>query len=293
MHTKIEGRLNDLEAVSALSGTLIGIAAIALLALLDYLAGAKISLALLYLAPIILAAWVANYRVGLLFSLLAALAQLAVEALLGQISADPAASFWNGLVRGVSYLVAAYLAAKVHRLYQEMKLAARSDSLTGVANQGSFRESLRMEVGRMRRHIDPFTVVYMDLDNFKMANDQYGHQVGDEMLRSIAAEFKCQLRSTDIVARVGGDEFALILPSTATGQAQAVVTKLRDALIELMRRRRWPMTISMGVVTCMAPPESAEQITSMADDLLYAVKSSTKNDAFFVSWNGERFERCA
>ena len=134
-------------------------------------------------------------------------------------------------------------------------------------------------------------LLLLDLDNFKVVNDLFGHQVGDAVLRSIVDELKAQLRKTDIVARVGGDEFALLLPSTIQPEAEIVLSKVHANLSEAMKRSAWPVTFSMGAVTCVRPPYAAEQLINLADELMYAVKNSTKNDVRFITWGGEKSYR--
>jgi diguanylate cyclase (GGDEF)-like protein len=129
----------------------------------------------------------------------------------------------------------------------------------------------------------------MDMDNFKRVNDLFGHKMGDEVLRLIASELKSKLRKTDIIARLGGDEFALLLPSARLPEADVVISKMRTNLAEEMRQRNWPVTFSIGVVVCLAPPHSAEQIIDKADELMYEVKNSTKNNVRFTTWDGKNF----
>jgi diguanylate cyclase (GGDEF)-like protein len=122
-------------------------------------------------------------------------------------------------------------------------------------------------------------------------NDLFGHKMGDTVLRYVASELKSKLRKTDIIARLGGDEFALLLPSTRLPEAEVVISKVRTNLTEEMRQRNWPVTFSMGVVVCIAPPHSVEQIIDMADELMYEVKNSTKNNVRFATWDGKNFRQ--
>jgi diguanylate cyclase (GGDEF)-like protein len=145
-----------------------------------------------------------------------------------------------------------------------------------------------MEISRIRRYPHPITLVYVDVDNFKLVNDLFGHRIGDEVLRCIATELKSQLRITDTVARLGGDEFVMLLPSTRQAEARMVVSKVYAHLTETMMQKKWPVTFSMGVVTCEFSPYSAEQLVNMADELMYEVKNSTKNNIRFRTWVGEK-----
>lgn len=280
-----------LENRSPLFWIVAGTALLGLLGILDYLTGNEITFSLFYLAPIVLVTWSVNQNAGLLMAFLSALAPLAAEYVEGHRYSHPSIYFLNMLIRSGFFVFVTYLVAELQRSRREAQLAARTDFVSGVANARYFNELLQMEIDRIRRYPHPITVVYIDIDNFKMINDLFGHQVGDEVLRFIASELKSQLRSTDTIARVGGDEFALLLPSAGPSQAQVVVPKVHAHLGEAMRRRHWRVTFSMGVVTCVAPPHSAQQIISMADELMYEVKSSTKNDFRFATWDGKNFRR--
>ncbi len=224
-------------------------------------------------------------------SSLSAFTLLAAEIAAGQIYSQPIIYVLNTLIRAVFYVIVTYLVAQLQKSRREEQLAARTDFISGAANARYFNELLQMEIDRIRRYPHPITVVYIDVDNFKLVNDLFGHPVGDEVLRSIADELKSQLRKTDFIARLGGDEFALLLPSTHQPEAQVVISKVHTNLLELMRRRNWPVTFSIGAVTCVSPPYSAEQLINMADEIMYEVKNSTKNDFRSVIWNGKSFGR--
>jgi diguanylate cyclase (GGDEF)-like protein len=257
----------------------------------DYLTGNEFTFSLIYLAPIILVTWATNLNTGLFMSFLSALTLMSAEIAAGQIYSHPVIHFLNTLVRTAFYIILTYLVAELKKTQRKEQLAARTDFVTGVINRRYFHELLEMEIERIRRYPHPITVVYMDMDNFKLVNDLFGHKMGDEVLRLIASELKSQLRKTDIVARLGGDEFALLLPSARLPDAEAVLSKVRTNLMEAMRRRNLPVTFSMGVVVCVAPPYSADQLIDKADEVMYEVKNETKNDVRFITWDGKSFRR--
>jgi diguanylate cyclase (GGDEF)-like protein len=264
--------------------TVAGIGSIGLLGIIDTLTGNEITFSLFYMAPIVVVTWAVHQRAGLLMSVLSALTLLGAEIAAGQTYSRPSVYVWNTLIRAVFYVIVTYLVAELHKARREEQLAARTDFVSGAANARYFHELLQMEINRIHRYPHPVTVVYIDIDNFKMVNDLFGHKIGDEVLRSIATELKIQLRRTDIVARVGGDEFALLLPSTHQPEAKVVISKVKTNLVEAMKQRNWPVTFSMGAVTCVSPPHSPEQLINMADELMYQVKNSTKNDVRFFTW---------
>jgi diguanylate cyclase (GGDEF)-like protein len=287
MALKIYRILEAIENRPRAFGYVVGIVSIGLLGTMDFLTGKEITFSLFYLVPIVLVTWAVNQNAGLLMSFLSALALLGAELAAGQIYSHPLIAFSNTLLRTVFYLVVTYLVSELKKAQKEEQRAARTDFVSGAVNARYFHELLQMEIVRIRRYPHPITIVYMDIDNFKLVNDLFGHKIGDDVLRSIASELKSQLRSTDIIARVGGDEFALLLPSTRQPEAEVVLSKVRPNLLEAMKRRNWPVTFSMGAVTCMAPPYSAEQLITMADELMYEVKNSTKNNVRFVTWGGK------
>jgi len=269
--------------------TAVGISSIGFLGIIDTLTGNEITFSLFYMAPIVVVTWAVHQEAGLFMSLLSALTLLGAEIAAGQTYSSPTIYVWNTLIRTVFYVIVTYLVAELHKARREEQLAARTDFVSGAANARYFHELLQMEINRIHRYPHPITVVYIDIDNFKLVNDLFGHKIGDEVLRSIAAELKAQLRRTDIVARVGGDEFALLLPSTHQPEAKVVISKVRTNLVETMKQGNWPVTFSMGAVTCVSPPHSPEQLLNMADELMYQVKNSTKNDVRFFMWGRKQY----
>ena len=269
----------------------VGIVSIGLIGLFDYLTGNEIAFSLFYLVPIALATLALGRSAGLAISFVSALTLLAAEIAAGQNYSHPSVYVLNTLIRTLFYGVVAYLIGELQKSRKEEQLAARTDFTTGAINARYFNELLQMEINRIRRYPHPITLVYMDVDNFKLVNDLFGHRIGDEVLRFIVSELKSQLRSTDTIARLGGDEFVLLLPSTRQAEARLVVSKVYANLLEKMKQRNWPVTFSMGAVTCEFSPYSAEQLINIADEVMYEVKNSTKNDIRFRTWAGEKLVR--
>ncbi|MFM0391414.1 sensor domain-containing diguanylate cyclase [Paraburkholderia phytofirmans] len=155
-----------------------------------------------------------------------------------------------------------------------------TDHLTGVSSRAHFFESAEVEVARAKKHSRPLSVVMLDADHFKRINDTAGHQAGDAVLKRIADEAKGLVRASDTVARLGGEEFILMLPSTATGEAMAIADRLRVA-VERARIDtavgQLKATISLGVATLSQANPTLQGLLAAADRALYDAKRAGRN----------------
>lgn len=283
MELMLSKLLNAFESRNSYFWAVMAVLLIGLLGVLDYLTGNEIAFSLFYLIPIFLATLAVNQKLGVITSFLSALTLLVAQIAIGRPSSQPSLDFLNTVIRTVLFSFFAFLMDALHKSQKEQRLAARTDFVTGAVSARYFTELLQMEIERTSRYPHPFTVVFIDIDNFKRVNDLFGHQAGDSALQFIADELKSQLRKTDIVARVGGDEFALLLPSLQQNDAEVILPKVRAALGAAMKQRDLPLTFSMGAVTCLTPPYAAEQMISLADELMYTVKNTTKDDIRFMT----------
>jgi diguanylate cyclase (GGDEF)-like protein len=175
-------------------------------------------------------------------------------------------------------LVLAYVLTTLNLALARAEHLARTDHLTGVANARYFFEVAGAELNRVQRYARPLTVAYIDVDDLKPVNDRLGHGAGDTLLRVVAQSIRVRVRKSDMVARVGGDEFALLLPEAGYEAAEAAVRKIHASLGQVMHNRGWRVTFSIGVVTCISPPDTTlEELIRVADGLMYSVKRSGKN----------------
>ncbi|WP_416305995.1 diguanylate cyclase [Neptunicella sp. SCSIO 80796] len=167
---------------------------------------------------------------------------------------------------------------------QRERHMARTDSLTGANNSRYFYDLLEQEMESSRRYQKLITLIYVDLDNFKQVNDQQGHNEGDHLLCEVVRCMKHYRRESDIIARVGGDEFAMLLPKTDKQGARVAITQIRTKLLEAMQQKGWPVTFSIGVLTCNEVPESSDKMVKMVDELMYSVKRHGKNDICYGTY---------
>lgn len=266
-----------LEARSRGFWSITGFALILLIGALDYLTGFEVSFSLFYLVPIALGTWFAGRRTGLVLSVVSALTWFVADTADAQRYTFVTTGYWNAYIRLSFFVVVTFLLAALRRAFRRISELTRLDPLTGALNSRAFTEQLQIEAKRAERYGHPFTLAYIDLDNFKRINDSRGHLVGDEVLRSVVtAVFQC-VRVNDSVGRLGGDEFALLLPETDAATAQNTVKKIQDCLLTEMARRGWPVTFSIGVVTRRGGRGDVSTLLCEADALMYEVKRETKN----------------
>ncbi len=263
------------------SALAVGFGLILAIGLIDYLSGYELSLSVLYVVPVALLAWTAGRWMGLIGSLTAAVVWVGVDHVAGQSYSSPFYMLWHVVTRTGVMGTIALLFSALRRSLDHEKSLARIDHLTGAANARSFLEILRTEVERSRRYKRPFTLAYVDLDNFKAVNDSFGHGTGDLLLQTVVSLLRSQVRSTDVVARLGGDEFGLLLPESDRRAAETAITKMRDSLLLEMGRRGWPVTVSIGVLTSVDTGLGVDELLKQVDDLMYASKVKGKNAVTF------------
>jgi len=270
-----------LEKHNRLFWGVIGVVLVIVLGLLDYLTGYEVNFALFYLIPVFLAAWFADRRTGLLISACSAIAWFIADFSRGLTYSNQMIYVLNVLIRLGSYTVVTWLSSSLRKSQRANLDLLRTDFVTGAVSARYFYELARLEIARFRRYKRPFTFVYIDLDNFKSVNDLLGHSTGDRVLRAVTENIQHQIRPTDILARIAGDEFALLLPETEENGARQAISRIHHALTDEMLRNGWMVTFSIGVVTYKREPKSVDEMVRMADKVMYSVKTGKKNGAKF------------
>ncbi len=258
----------------------LGILLLFLVAFLDFATGTELSFSIFYLIPIFLFTWTINGNVGMVIACISAGMWLFIEVISAPQYSGSFVYFWNAIIRLGFFLLPVLL---VRNLEQEKK-HARTDFLTGAMNTRSFHDIAQRELDRSIRYKHPFTVAFIDLDNFKSINDTFGHTFGDMVLRAISQNIQRNLRKTDIIARVGGDEFAILLPEADEAIARSAISKMQQRLMEEMLANKWPVTFSIGVITMNAPQVSVDEMIGMADKMMYSVKNYGKNDIKYATY---------
>jgi len=172
------------------------------------------------------------------------------------------------------------LVLKVERAHEQLRVQSTIDHLTGIFNRRYFMDRLREEIDRTQRSGTPFAVAFIDVDNFKRINDEHGHLSGDEILRQLTQTCAKQVRGIDTLARIGGEEFALLLPQTAPAEAQHLVERLRASVAATRAKvgESWiDITVSIGLTSSSREVLDVNGVLRRADEALYDAKRQGKN----------------
>ncbi|MFL0803171.1 MAG: GGDEF domain-containing protein [Agarilytica sp.] len=164
-------------------------------------------------------------------------------------------------------------------LLQTEKHKSTHDELTGLPNRAAYNERAFHELRRFKRYHRPLSLAVCDIDHFKKINDQYGHRAGDKSLALIAKYLESKFRTVDFVARLGGEEFVMILPETNEEQAARVLDKIRDAIAKIpfkFNKKPFQISVSFGISQFVAD-DTMESVFERADKALYAAKSNGRN----------------
>jgi diguanylate cyclase (GGDEF)-like protein len=169
-----------------------------------------------------------------------------------------------------------------YSLSEELKTISMTDSLTGLFNRRYFLQRLMEEIERVKRHDECFVIFIVAIDNFKAFNDKYGHLAGDEILKSTSRSIREAVRAVDVVSRIGGEEFGVILPRTNKEDSFIIADRIRKSVerIRLPEEKfaiKEGLTVSVGMAEYPYDAENAEELIHNADKAMYLAKSMGKN----------------
>jgi diguanylate cyclase (GGDEF)-like protein len=234
---------------------------------IDVTTGRDLSLSIVYVAGVGLMAWTGSLRVGVLGAIGGGTA-VTIDGLSNSVEVGTALT--NGVTALVLLLATAAVIDRLHAMMVREAGRARFDPLTGLANRRACEERCAVEIARLQRRSGSLSVAFLDFDGLKQVNDVKGHAAGDAALVHLATSAQAVLRPTDLLSRVGGDEFVLLLPDTDYDEATAVIRRIQGRLAEADGGE--PASVTAGLVTWHSPPQSIEELFVEADALMYSAK---------------------
>src|SRR6266702_370159 len=231
---------------------------------------------MLFVIPVLLAAWHDGIWWGSAFALATVLLRYLVG--IDQMPASTALPF--RVLNELAYLLVVGVAiaglSQLRRTHTQLELLATNDPLTNVHNARAFSEELAQELGRNRRYGRPLALIYLDLDDFKRVNDAHGHVTGDAVLRLVADAMRQAVRAADIVGRLGGDEFGVLMPETDGAVAHAAALRLASGIRTVFRGTP-SVTASIGVVSVTGTEAGTDELLRKADEAMYEAKRAGKD----------------
>lgn len=265
-----------------------GAALVVAIGVLDHFAAPEIVFSLFYLVPVLIVCWCVSRPFALLFAMVAA-AVSSLDELTG-IWRDGSsyAMVWGGFVQLAIFLLVAYLTTGLRTMLREEHERTLHDPLTGLYNMRAFYQRVEEEIERSRRYGRPFTIAYLDLDDFKAYNDSHGHPAGDTLLRAVAAAMCRHARATDMLARLGGDEFGILFVESESEAAMHAVNAIQETVRDVARRYDARVTVSIGMATHSDLAGGVSELIRYADDAMYKAKKTGKDRVVYLGRIGGR-----
>ena len=278
-HTLI--KLIEWIAQFSITTFLVSLVLIVVIGTIDFYTGFEFSVSFLYIFPVILATWAKGWRFGITSALFAAIVWSVALYTAGFPAPRSSYPIWNTFMRFCVLATVGYTFSFFKQVLESEIQDARYDHLTGIANRREFLNVLETEINRSNHSQIPFSVAFLDLDNFKKLNDAAGHGAGDHALRAVGMALQQTCRKMDLPGRIGGDEFALLLPDTDELTARAIIERFRERFAFEMQHNQWALGVSIGIINSHGNNLSAVQILNAADYVMYKAKRGGKNQVHF------------
>ena len=282
MHSKLT---QYFERRSRLTVVLIAITLTILLGALDVATSIEMHFLLLYLVPIFLGTWFVSRDVGVSLAIFGSLAWSVADFLIGRANSSPWIAYWNLLMRTGVFVAFAFTQASLKSKLDELSHLASRDFLTGLPNGRAFYELAAKEMSRASG-LEPMTLACIDVSGIQSVNERLGYPTGDQVMCAIAHTIRQTVARPDLVGRLAGTTFALLLPKTASSGANVVLEQLHDALNGDRRRYAHPLNFYISAVACTKAPRTVAGLMQEADSQMIRMKNAKKDFIQIVTSEG-------
>jgi diguanylate cyclase (GGDEF)-like protein len=246
------------------------------LAYLDLVTGAEINFSYLYLLPIFLASWFVSRNVGIAVALWASAIWFAGELILDQTSNQGWVPVWNLLTRIGAFVIFAVTQAQLRAKLGVLSQLAARDFLTGLPNGHAFYELAASEM-QLASDTEPLTLATIFVSGVQLVNYRFGYPAGDQLLCIVAHTIQQQAPRPELVGRMGGTSFSVLLPNTTSENANLILQKMHEALDFQRQKFSHPLTFFFSAVACAKSPKTLAELLYQADTQMDRIKSSGKD----------------
>lgn len=268
--------LSRLEQTSKLTITVFGLLLVILIGIVDFAAGVELHFMFFYLFPIALASWFVNRRTGISIAGLCALTWLLANHLGGRRYSSDLIAVWNFAMRTTVSMVIAYALSQLRAMFDQVSELASRDFLTGLPNGRAFYASAGREMERAFG-LEPMTLAFVDIEGFKWINHRFGYATGDQMLCTIAHGIRESVPRPELVGRIGGTAFAVLLPNAAFEEARFVLEKIQSRLKDERKRYAQPVTFFISAIACANAPRSIAELMHEAESRMIRMKNGSRD----------------
>ena len=272
----IERLLGFFENRSKRAIALISISITILLGVLDFVTGRELHFLVVYLLPIALASWYLNKKSGIYLAIICSLVWFLADSLGGHSYSSPWIAVWNFVMRTGAFVAFSASQSQLRAKFDNLSELAKKDFLTGLPNGRAFYELTAREMEH-NFSVQPLTLAFIDLAGVKWINHRLGYATGDHMICTIAHAIRQNVPRPDLVGRVGGTCFAVLLPNTASEGANRILDEVQNALKDERKRYAQPVTFFISAVACTKAPRSLAELMHQAETQMTRMKGGTKD----------------
>jgi diguanylate cyclase (GGDEF)-like protein len=273
------------ERRSKLTVVFMAIALSILLGVLDFATRIEMHFLLLNLIPIFLGSWFISRDVGVTLAIFGSLVWFVSDSLSGRAYSSPWIAYWNLLMRSGVFVIFAFTQASLKSKLDELSNLASRDFITGLPNGRAFYELAAEEMGRASG-LEPMTLACIDVSGIQLVNERQGYPAGDQMMCTIAHTIRENVARPDLVGRLAGTTFAVLLPKTASSGANLALEQLHNVLKDERRKHSHPLNFYISAVACTKAPRTVAELMQEADSQMARMKNAKKDFIQIVTSEG-------